>query len=413
MSQRIKVRPDQLRQGAQQLRQASSKLQELGSRVAAAYNCMDAETRSAAALGGKVRNAQARATALAQEALRLASYLEAKGNGFEQADRAGHAGLHRTGVAFRGVLDGNLGRGPMSVPNVANNQLVLGALASTGAVATSVRTLLDWCIVNSASRSLLLEQFQMLIESFWTIKELRSMKGLDFVKGSAYVDQVIVKGSRQAKEAGFIKSHVSHIKTVKGFNDVVSHGLASQLFGGVKTVTRGAAILTAVFTVVDKYFDNCATYKDDKQVWQKTVVATTIDTAVKTSVVAGGTALGAAAGGALLGGALGAATGGLLAPIGVSLGTHLGGMIGGMAGGWVADKIMRSAFYQDHKEQWVQAGADAIDKGATVAKDRAQGLAEAASRIGNALQSSAQEPARKFDNAVSVATGGLLRLFVT
>ncbi|MEI6179195.1 MAG: hypothetical protein WCP31_00455 [Chloroflexales bacterium] len=93
MTQRIKVTPEQLRQGSQQLRQASSKLEEIGSRVGNAYNRMDAEAQSAAGLSGRVREAQSRAAALAQEVTGLAIYLAAKAYALEQADRAGFDGM--------------------------------------------------------------------------------------------------------------------------------------------------------------------------------------------------------------------------------------------------------------------------------------------------------------------------------
>jgi len=91
MSYRIKVQPDILRHNAQQLRHASNQLRDIGSRVENAYNRMQAEARSAAGMGGTVRQAQSRATALADDALRLAVYLETKANAFEQADRQGHS----------------------------------------------------------------------------------------------------------------------------------------------------------------------------------------------------------------------------------------------------------------------------------------------------------------------------------
>ncbi|MEI6776381.1 MAG: CHAP domain-containing protein [Chloroflexales bacterium] len=131
MSQRIRVQPDQLRQSAQQLRQASSKIHDSGSRVSNAYNQMDAESRSAAGVGGRVRQAQSRAAALAEEAMRLATYLETKANAFEQADRAGFEGLRGIASSIE-ALQVSIKELPQTIPNQVGDLMFLGMLASSG-----------------------------------------------------------------------------------------------------------------------------------------------------------------------------------------------------------------------------------------------------------------------------------------
>lgn len=146
MTQRIKVTPEQLRQGAQQLRQASSQLEEIGSRVGNAYNRMDAEARSAAGLGGRVREAQSRAAALAQEVTGLAIYLAAKANALEQADRAGFDGM-RGVMPTISALQNSSRQFPQSSPDSVQSQLLLGSLFATGSTVTGgFTTVMQWMV---------------------------------------------------------------------------------------------------------------------------------------------------------------------------------------------------------------------------------------------------------------------------
>lgn len=425
MSQRIKVQPDRLRQSAQQLRQASSKLHDIGSRVGNAYNRMDAEARSAAGVGGRVRQAQSRAAALAQEAMRLATYLETKANALEQADRAGFDGLRGIASSIE-ALQGSSQQFPQLFPDAAQRQLLLGSLFATGSmVMGGFTTVMQWMVDHSKDRTSIIEGTKGIIDIKGAIKDLSLLKELDFSKGSAYVNEVIIRGSREAKEALFLKPGTTHIKSITGFAEQLSPGISNQLFRGVGKVTTGAAITTMIFTAIGKGFENYETYKDDKQAWQKTTAATTLDTVVTTACVAGGTALVATAGGALLGGALGAATGGILAPLGVSIGIQVGGVLGGMAGQWAADNIMKSDLYKENKERFVQWGADQIDRGVAMANDAAKDLSEGVDQVGASINDAAQdlargtqqqlqsvqESARKVDNAIKGATSGLLHFF--
>jgi hypothetical protein len=133
---RILVTPEKLRAMAQQFRSASTQLDSVGSRVSHAYSRIDAEARSAANVGGRVRQAQLRALSLANEAEAMARYLERKAQEFEEADRTGLAGLHSidaVSAAFQSAVLAGVAGGLIQY-NRLDAHLRLGGLNSRQSV---------------------------------------------------------------------------------------------------------------------------------------------------------------------------------------------------------------------------------------------------------------------------------------
>lgn len=135
MSQRILVRPEQLRQRAQQLKQSAGTLREIRNRIGRAYSGMDLETRSAAGVGGRVSRAQSQAAALADDALRMANYLDRKAQEFEQADRMGLQNLGNLAntPAFQALAQApRTNAAPIIAAQAATPLLLAGTLAAPG-----------------------------------------------------------------------------------------------------------------------------------------------------------------------------------------------------------------------------------------------------------------------------------------
>ncbi len=200
-----------------------------------------------------------------------------------------------------------------------------------------------------------IKEIKDIKERLECIRDLMLISTLDFKRGFTYKDQVIIYGSRKAKEAAYLKAATTHMK------GGLWNALAKQAPGMLKEAGK-TALITAAFEAVDSGLDNWEKYKDDSQAVQKTAVATVIDAGMTGLCVGIGTGVGSVAGAVVVGGALGLVSGGTLAPLGVAVGAKVGGFIGGMAGELVADKIKEGEWYTQIKETWVQQGADWIDK---------------------------------------------------
>ncbi len=194
-----------------------------------------------------------------------------------------------------------------------------------------------------------------------TVKHIQNIASLKLRAGSYYVDQVIIKGSREARKSLFINPFTNHFK-------VTPKSIYNQRLTGTVSVTKGSILSTALFSIAEYGFSNYETYKDDKQLWQKTISATLLDASTKTAIVGVSTTTGAWIGGAV-GTAIGTAIGGPIgAVIGNAVGVHVGGFLGGLAGEWVADQVMKQPHYEEAKKGAVQWMADRIDEGTEVTR---------------------------------------------
>jgi uncharacterized protein YukE/uncharacterized protein YqgC (DUF456 family) len=194
-----------------------------------------------------------------------------------------------------------------------------------------------------------------------TVKHIQNIASLKLRAGSYYVDQVIIKGSREVRKSLFINPFTNHFK-------VTPKSIYNQRLTGTISVTKGSILSTALFSIAEYGFENYKTYKDDKQLWQKTASATLFDTITKTAVVGVSTTAGAWIGGAV-GTGIGTAIGGPVgAVIGNAVGVHVGGVLGGMVGEWVADRGMEQPHYEGAKKGFVQWMTDKIDEGIEVTR---------------------------------------------
>ena len=224
-------------------------------------------------------------------------------------------------------------------------------------------------------------------------KNLSLIGNLQLREGSYYVDQVIVRGPKESRKAAFLNPFTNHMK-------VSPENLYIQRMNGITSVTKGAFISTALFSLAEYGFQNYENYKDDRQSRQKTISATAIDTGVKTGIVTMGTAVGAYTFGAA-GTVIGAA---VLGPVGAVLGNavgvHVGGFLGGVVGDWVANQIMEQKTYKDFKENAVQWMADKIDEGGEVIKkgynDIKNNLSDQVNRIDNTIKNYAKDFLSRF-----------------
>ena len=223
-------------------------------------------------------------------------------------------------------------------------------------------------------------------------KNLSLIGNLQLREGSYYVDQVIVRGPKESRKAAFLNPFTNHMK-------VSPENLYIQRMNGITSVTKGAFISTALFSLAEYGFQNYENYKDDRQSWQKTISATAIDTGVKTGIVTTGTAVGASIGGAI-GTAIGFGLGPVGAVLGNAVGVHVGGFVGGLVGDWVAGQIMEQKTYKDFKENTVQWMADKIDEGGEVIKkgynDIKNNLSDQVNRIDNTIKNYAKDFLSRF-----------------
>jgi uncharacterized protein YukE/uncharacterized protein YcfJ len=223
-------------------------------------------------------------------------------------------------------------------------------------------------------------------------KNLSLIGNLQLREGSYYVDQVIVRGPKESRKAAFLNPFTNHMK-------VSPENLYIQRMNGITSVTKGAFISTALFSLAEYGFQNYENYKDDRQSWQKTISATAIDTGVKTGIVTTGTAVGASIGGAI-GTAIGFGLGPVGAVLGNAVGVHVGGFVGGLVGDWVAGQIMEQKTYKDFKENTVQWMADKIDEGGEVIK---KGY--------NYIKNNLSDQVNHIDNTIKNYTKGFLSQF--
>jgi uncharacterized protein YqgC (DUF456 family) len=326
MAYRIKLQPAQLRQSAQQLRQAGSQIQELGGRAVNAYNRMDAESRSASGLGGRVRQAQTRAAALAQEALRLASYLETKANAFKQADQLSVTILDQTvSPQVRALVA--MTPSATQTSNLNHKPLITAGVFAT-AIVSHLVSAQHWNTSYNLAKDLL--DFRDAVTNCF-----RAKKYLTTRPGNAYEHQFFIKGGDKnlRTELG-IETNTGNIKVVTGVKNIFHsqnravgvHLANNQLHS---TVTSGVFWGCVALTVGLSAWNNWETYRHEENATRKIIVGTAVDTTLSV-----GLGLAGQWGGAALGGTIGAALGG---PIGAVIGAQVGGFVGGVVGGYLGD----------------------------------------------------------------------------
>lgn len=197
-------------------------------------------------------------------------------------------------------------------------------------------------------------------------------KGLQFLAGSTYANQLRVLGTQAIKQLGGLSTHLTHFAYNPGafVRGLASSNLTQSLVGvGGKGIMGRLPLIGNVIGVGMSGYSNWQTYQGQHNAVIKTATGTVMDSAVKIGLTAAGTY-----GGALAGGAIGTAIGG---PIGAVVGAKIGGVIGGIAGSYVGDFVANSEIYKGAKDavvNFVSDGADAVGNFVSGAADKVGGF---------------------------------------
>lgn len=103
---RIRVFPEQLREGARAVSQTEADLEALHAQIQRAWASLDWEVRQEAALEAQVTQARRMLLMLLEEAERLRRFLETTAAAFEQADQEGASRLSSMSARFLPALSG-------------------------------------------------------------------------------------------------------------------------------------------------------------------------------------------------------------------------------------------------------------------------------------------------------------------